>query len=200
VTDASGSILVAALNIAWHLPSILKTPYNLQSSVFNTLVYNIHALGSRFPIPPTSLLSLASNRNHVSGRYVLGRTAHSEVIAISFYHQYLPETTSNANDRTITAATVLISIPGHVLGIPDFYYVAFIPQYVFTLRMVPQIWRLVSNFFITGPKLGMILDPYFLFTYCSNLETTAARFSQPGDFFMYLGFCCVVILVRWSSL
>jgi Derlin-2/3 len=93
---------------------------------------------------------------------------------------------------------VLISIPAYILGVPDLYYMAFIPSYVFTYRMVPQIWRLVTNFFITGPKLGMILDPYFLFTYCSSLETTAARFSSPGDFFVYLVFCCVIILVRSS--
>ena len=107
---------------------------------------------------------------------------------------------SNANNRTITAAAVLISIPGYVLGVPDLVSMAFIPPYIFTLRMVPQIWRLVTNFFITGPKLGMILDPYFLFTYCSSLETTAARFSQPGDFFMYLVFCCIIILVCSNSL
>lgn len=94
---------------------------------------------------------------------------------------------------------MLISIPGHLLGVPDFYYMAFIPQFVFTLRMVPQIWRIISNFFITGPKLGIILDPYFLFTYCSSLETTAARFSQPGDFFVYLVFSAIIIVVRPGS-
>lgn len=113
---------------------------------------------------------------------------------------HILEPPSNANDRTITAAAVLISIPGYVLGFPDLYSMLFIPHRIFTLRALPQIWRLATNFLITGPKLGMILDPYFLFTYCSNLETTAARFSQPGDFFVYLVFCCVVILVRLNFL
>jgi hypothetical protein len=107
----------------------------------------------------------------------------------------IQKATSNANNRTITAAAVLISIPGHIIGVPSLLSMIFIPQYIFTLRMFPQIWRLVTSFLITGPQLGMILDPYFLFTYCSNLETTAARFSQPGDFFVYLVFCAVIILV-----
>ena len=102
---------------------------------------------------------------------------------------------SNANNRTITAAAVLISIPGHLIGVPSLLSMIFIPPYIFTLRMFPQVWRLVTSFLITGPQLGMILDPYFLFTYCSNLETTASRFSQPGDFFVYLMFCAVIILV-----
>ena len=116
------------------------------------------------------------------------------------FSRHLLETTSNANDRTVTAATVLISIPGYVLGVPDLYSMLFLPYRVFTLREVPQIWRLVTNFFITGPKLGMILDPYFLFNYCSNLETTAARFPQAGDFFVYLVFNCIIILVRLNFL
>ena len=71
----------------------------------------------------------------------------------------------------------------------------FLPYKIFTIRTVPQIWRLITNFLITGPKFGMILDPYFLYTYASQLETSASRFSQPGDFFVYLVFCATVILV-----
>ena len=81
------------------------------------------------------------------------------------------------------------------MGIPDFYWLLFAKDYVFTVRTFPQVWRLVTNFLITGPKLGMILDPYFLYTYCSSLEMTASRFSQPGDFLVYLVFVNLIILV-----
>lgn len=75
------------------------------------------------------------------------------------------------------------------------YYVAWITQYVFTWRMLPQVWRFVTPFFITGPKFGLLMDPYFLWTYASQLELEATRFSQPGDFFTYITFVCSVIMV-----
>jgi Derlin-2/3 len=75
------------------------------------------------------------------------------------------------------------------------YYVAFIYEKVVTLRALPEIWRLVTPFFITGPQFGLLMDPYFLWTYASQLELEATRFSQPGDFFTYITFVCSVILV-----
>jgi hypothetical protein len=35
------------------------------------------------------------------------------------------------------------------------YYVAWITDYVFTWRALPQVWRFVTPFFITGPKFGL---------------------------------------------
>jgi hypothetical protein len=81
------------------------------------------------------------------------------------------------------------------MGLVSAYYVAFIYENVVTLRGLPEIWRLVSPFFITGPKFGLLMDPYFLWTYASQLELEATRFSQPGDFFTYITFVCSVILV-----
>jgi len=52
---------------------------------------------------------------------------------------------------------------------------------------------------MTSPGLGIILDPYFLYTYGKGLETEASRFSQPGDFFTFLAFVCIVILVSGES-
>nr|POE70930.1 derlin-1 [Quercus suber] len=46
-----------------------------------------------------------------------------------------------------------------------------------------------------GPKLGLLLDPYFLFTYGKSLETEASRFTRPGDFFVYLVFVACMILL-----
>jgi membrane associated rhomboid family serine protease len=96
--------------------------------------------------------------------------------------------------RTITAAAVLLSIPV-TLGVINPFYVVFVQYYILTLRTFPQIWRLVTPFLLTGPGLGLLLDPYFLYTYGSALETEASRFSQPGDFFVYLVFVALVILV-----
>ena len=81
------------------------------------------------------------------------------------------------------------------MSLVNAYYVAFIYEKVVTLRALPEIWRLVSPFFITGPKFGLLMDPYFLWTYASQLELEATRFSQPGDFFTYITFVCSVILV-----
>jgi len=75
------------------------------------------------------------------------------------------------------------------------YYVAWITDHVFTWRALPEIWRFVTPFFITGPKFGLLMDPYFLWTYASQLELEASRFSQPGDFFTYITFVCSVIVV-----
>jgi len=90
---------------------------------------------------------------------------------------------------------VLVSIPGHLIGIPDFYWLVFDTYPIFTIRQIPQVWRIATSFLITGPKFGMALDPYFVFTYASSLETAASRFSQPGDFFMYLVFVSAIIVV-----
>ena len=78
------------------------------------------------------------------------------------------------------------------------YYVAWITDYVFTWRALPQVWRFVTPFFITGPKFGLLMDPYFLWTYASQLELEATRFSSPGDFFTYITFVCSVILVSFA--
>lgn len=78
------------------------------------------------------------------------------------------------------------------------YYVAFIYEKVVTLRALPEIWRLVTPFFITGPQFGLLMDPYFLWTYASQLELEATRFSSPGDFFTYITFVCSVILVSFA--
>lgn len=61
-------------------------------------------------------------------------------------------------------------------------------------KFPPQLWRLITSFLVTGPKFGILLDPYFLFTYGSALEVDAQRLNQPGDFFVYLVFCATVIL------
>lgn len=100
--------------------------------------------------------------------------------------------------RTITAAAVVLSGLGYG-GIISLYPYVFVPQYVFTVKMVPQIWRCVTAFLVTKPKFGILLDPYFLYQYGSGLERESSRFTQPGDFFVYTLFVGSVIIVSVLS-
>jgi Derlin-2/3 len=97
-------------------------------------------------------------------------------------------------NRTLTAATVLVSVPGH-LGFYSLVRMFFLSDYVFTYRELPQLWRLVTTFLITGPQLGLIMDPFFLYHYSSQLETGSPRFSRPGAYAFYLMFVSTIILV-----
>ena len=60
--------------------------------------------------------------------------------------------------RTITAAAVIISALGYG-GIIPLIPLIFIRERV--LHIPPEIWRIATSFLITGPKLSIILDPYF---------------------------------------
>lgn len=62
--------------------------------------------------------------------------------------------------RTIAAAAVVVSALGYA-RIINLYQFIYIPQFVFTVSALPQIWRIVTAFFITKAKLGIIFDPYF---------------------------------------
>ncbi|KAF2208588.1 hypothetical protein CERZMDRAFT_114548 [Cercospora zeae-maydis SCOH1-5] len=96
--------------------------------------------------------------------------------------------------RTITAAAVLISVPGH-LGLYNLAWVVFFKDYVLTVRQLPELWRAITCFLVTGPSLGLIMDPFFLYQYSSMLETGASRFSAPGAYAFYLMFVALVILL-----
>jgi Derlin-2/3 len=62
--------------------------------------------------------------------------------------------------RTITAAAVVVSALGYA-NIIDLMRFVFISQAVFTVKMVPQAWRLITGFFITKKGMAIALDPYF---------------------------------------
>lgn len=76
--------------------------------------------------------------------------------------------------------------------------VIFHSRFVFTTKMMPQVWRLVTAFFITHKDFGVLMDPYFMYRYGSELERESSRFSQPGDFFVYTAFVGSVIIVSCS--
>lgn len=94
--------------------------------------------------------------------------------------------------RTLTALTFIQSALVYG-GMLDGYLILFLPKRIFQLP--PEIWRLFSPFLLTGPNLSFFFDLYFMFTYGSTLESGSPRFSIPGDFFTYVLFVGVVILV-----
>ena len=69
--------------------------------------------------------------------------------------------------RTITAAAVIISALGYG-GIIPLIPLIFIRERV--LHIPPEIWRMATSFLITGPKLSIILDPYFRATLLVYME------------------------------
>jgi Derlin-2/3 len=94
----------------------------------------------------------------------------------------------------------------------SFYWVPF--HYDFLLKLPPQVWRLFTSFLLTGPKLSIIFDPYFreldferpwlshftneqriVYTYTSKLEIASPRFARRADFYAYIVFIWVTILV-----
>ncbi|KAH9872753.1 hypothetical protein J1614_005147 [Plenodomus biglobosus] len=95
--------------------------------------------------------------------------------------------------RTITALAIVVSAAGYS-GLINLSTYIFVSQWVFTMKMVPQLWRVVTAFLITKPKFGILMDPYFLYQYGSGLERESSRFSQPGDFFVYTAFVASIIV------
>lgn len=95
--------------------------------------------------------------------------------------------------RTITALSIVVSALGYGQIISLYQYI-FATRFVFTTKIVPQLWRVFTAFLITKPKFAILLDPYFLYQYGSALERESSRFTQPGDFFVYTMFVGSVIV------
>jgi Derlin-2/3 len=93
--------------------------------------------------------------------------------------------------RTLTAATVALSVLCHT-GVLSFAPWIFLTSRIF--KFPPEIWRLATSFYITGPQLGLLFQPYFLFTQGSMLEKGSPQFSGYGDFFTYVVVVKVMIL------
>lgn len=94
--------------------------------------------------------------------------------------------------RTFASAVLATSIGGHfgILPIQWFYF-----HYLEIFKFPPEIWRFVTSFLLTGPKLGIVMDTYFIFQYLSQLETTHPKFNRKEDLLWYLVFCGLVIVV-----
>ncbi|GAM90865.1 hypothetical protein ANO11243_089110 [Dothideomycetidae sp. 11243] len=100
--------------------------------------------------------------------------------------------------RALVTASIVLSFPAHLLGIPSVGHLIFWRPYVFTYSRIPQIWRLATSFVLTGPEpppIHLILDPHFLYRSSKSLETKSLRFSAPGEYFIFLFFVWNVILL-----
>ncbi|KAF2142984.1 uncharacterized protein K452DRAFT_358026 [Aplosporella prunicola CBS 121167] len=95
--------------------------------------------------------------------------------------------------RTLVAGSLITSVLAYS-GLVPYYPLPFIPSKV--LAVPPQLWRLVTSFLLTGQGLGIIFDPYFLYMYGSQLELGSPRFTGHGDFFTYIIFNGLVIILK----
>lgn len=99
--------------------------------------------------------------------------------------------------RTLTTAIVITSI-GCYMGILPFGWFYFAPYTL--LRFPPGIWRPFTAFFLSTPKLGIILDPYFVYQYLTQLEVASPRFPRKEDVLWYLLTVGTMIIVSSSLL
>lgn len=63
--------------------------------------------------------------------------------------------------RVLTVTTLVLSLLIHT-RILNFYNYALYLSAVFQLPpKIPQVWRLLTGFCITGPQFGILMDTYF---------------------------------------
>ncbi|KAL1984771.1 hypothetical protein VTN96DRAFT_8712 [Rasamsonia emersonii] len=99
--------------------------------------------------------------------------------------------------RTLTALTFVQSALVYG-GLLSGYRIIFSLDSI--LKFPPELWRLATPFFLTGPQLNFLFDLYFIYTYASALETGSPRFILPGDFFVYVLFVGTVIMLTAGCL
>lgn len=61
--------------------------------------------------------------------------------------------------RTLTAATLATSLLVYGRLLSGQYVIFYLP-WVF-MKLPPQLWRIVTSFWLTDPGLSILLDPYF---------------------------------------
>jgi hypothetical protein len=94
--------------------------------------------------------------------------------------------------RNITTAVVLTSI-GCIVGLLPTGLLIHHPSYLWMFP--PQIWRLVTSFFIELHPLNLLFNAFFLYRYCTQLELGNPRFPRKVDLIYYILFVSFVILV-----
>ncbi|EAS30897.3 derlin-2/3 [Coccidioides immitis RS] len=73
------------------------------------------------------------------------------------------------------------------------YWSIFVPSLIF--KAFPEVWRLVTPYFLTRGGYGFIFDLYCMYTYGTALEANSPRFRTSGDFLTYVVFVATVILL-----
>jgi hypothetical protein len=85
--------------------------------------------------------------------------------------------------RTLATAIVVTSISVH-FGLLSYAWFYFTEDRLF--RLPPEIWRLATNFFLSGAQMGIIMDPYFAYQYLKQLEMANSKFPRKEDVLWYL--------------
>ncbi|KAK3685427.1 Der1-like family-domain-containing protein [Podospora appendiculata] len=98
--------------------------------------------------------------------------------------------------RTLATAIFVTSISVH-FGLLPFSWFYFTEDRLF--RFPPEIWRLATNFFVSAPQFGIIMDPFFIYQNLSQLELANPKFNRKEDVLWYLitvgGF--IILVNRW---
>ncbi|KFY21564.1 hypothetical protein V493_07301 [Pseudogymnoascus sp. VKM F-4281 (FW-2241)] len=105
-------------------------------------------------------------------------------------------------DMFFAAPPLTRSLTALTFGLSISYYAGFIPglagwmyfHYTYFLKFPPQLWRIATCFMLTGPRFGILMDPYYMYIYGNKCETGSSKFTKPGDFFFYLVFVCLGLL------
>lgn len=93
--------------------------------------------------------------------------------------------------RNIATFSFAMSILCH-MNLVSIYRVLWHTDYVF--KLLPEVWRYPTSFLLTHPSWGLLLDPYFLYKYLSELEKGNPRFPRREDLLWYLIFVSASIL------
>ncbi|KAK3308896.1 Der1-like family-domain-containing protein [Chaetomium strumarium] len=85
--------------------------------------------------------------------------------------------------RTLATAILITSVSVY-FGLLSTSWIYFTEDRLF--RLPPEIWRLATSFLLSGPQLGILLDPYFAYQYLKQLETQNPKFPRKEDVLWYL--------------
>jgi len=94
--------------------------------------------------------------------------------------------------RTVATAIFVCSVGVYTgaLSMDPFFF-----HYMYLFKFPPAIHRLVTSFLLTGPQLSVIFEPYFVYSYLSQLEKGNSKFSRKEDLIWYLMFVGSVIIL-----
>jgi Derlin-2/3 len=96
-------------------------------------------------------------------------------------------------DNRTVATFCLVESVLVVVGLVSAYRVVWHTSYIF--KLIPELWRIPTSFLLTGEGISLILEPYFLYRYISDLEVGNARFPKREDLVYYLMFVSVALIV-----
>lgn len=95
--------------------------------------------------------------------------------------------------RAISGAALVTSICTHALNLVRPMQLVYYAPNIFNFKR-PEVWRLLTPFFVTAPGLGIIMDSFFLFRYASECERSIL--TRPAKFITFLIFTFSLILLQ----